>query len=207
MSRWFRSYADTHRNPKVAKLTDRQFRLWHNLMCVAAENDGTIPSLDDLKGILKARLDHLSTGVEALIKGGLIDRLEVGYAPHNWAKRQYKSDTSTDRVQKHRGKRNVSETPPEAETETETKVVNISRGARLPDDFVVPDEWITWALGKRRWSRAEAVDEGECFVRYWTAKAGKDAVKRNWQSTWQNWVSNSRRGGTGFASSQPRVPL
>ncbi|TXH10351.1 MAG: hypothetical protein E6R03_15565 [Hyphomicrobiaceae bacterium] len=116
-ARWFRFYSDAVRNPKVARLTDKEFRLWVELLAVASENDGLIPGLDDLKHMLRRRLDHLSTGVERLISVGLIDALATGYAPHNWDKFQYKSDVSTTRVQKHRAKRNVSETPPDTETE------------------------------------------------------------------------------------------
>lgn len=121
MSRWFRFYADAIRNPKVAKLTDFQFRLWVELMSVAAENDGHIPPISDLKHVVKRRLDHLLRGVNDLITALLIDPLEDGYEPHNWRKFQYKSDTSTSRVHKHREKRNVSETPPDTETDTETE--------------------------------------------------------------------------------------
>ena len=124
MARWFRFYADAMRHPKVAKLSDKDFRLWCELLAVAAENDGIIPPLDDLKHLLRRRLDHLSTGVDRLISGGLIDPLEVGYEPHDWKTLQYKSDTSTDRVQKHRRSRNVSVTPPETDTETEIPLSN-----------------------------------------------------------------------------------
>jgi hypothetical protein len=119
MSRWFRFYADAMRNPKVARLSDKQFRLWVELLAVASENDGSIPCLDDLRYVLNRRLDHLSTGVEQLISMGLIDRLTDGYEPHNWSKFQYKSDTSSERVAKHRAKRNVTVTPPDTETDTE----------------------------------------------------------------------------------------
>lgn len=122
MSRWFRAYADTHRNPKIAKLSDADFRLWHQLLCIAAENDGLIPSLEGLKSLLRRRLDHLSCAVDRLVNEGLIDQCEDGYSPHNWLKRQYKSDCSTDRVKRFRnGGRNVSETPPDTETEAETE--------------------------------------------------------------------------------------
>lgn len=117
MSRWFRFYSEAMRNPKVLRLSDRDFRLWVNLLTVAAENDGRIPADDDLKLVLGMRLDHLKGGLNRLISGGLIDVLGDGYEPHNWSKFQYKSDTSTDRVQKHRAKRNVSETAPETEAE------------------------------------------------------------------------------------------
>lgn len=128
MSRWFRFYADAMRHPKVAKLTDSQFRLWTELLSVACENGGIIPPADDLKHILKRRLDHLLRGLDDLIRASLIEALEDGYRPHGWDKRQYKSDTSTDRVQKHRDKRNVSVTPPEAETDTE-----LAKASRAPE--------------------------------------------------------------------------
>lgn len=127
MSRWFRFYSDALRNPKVAALTDREFRLWVKLLAVAADNDGFIPEVGLLKHVLNGRLDHLLTGVKALSNAGLIDPKEDGYEPHNWSKFQYKSDTSTDRVKKHRAERNVSETPPEQNrTEAETDSKNIS---------------------------------------------------------------------------------
>lgn len=69
----------------------------------------------------------------------------------------------------------------------------VGRGSRLPSNFEAPGEWIDWAAEKRGWSRRDAIDEAECFVRYWQAKPGKDAVKLDWLKTWQNWVSNSRR--------------
>ncbi len=121
MSRWFRFYAEAIRNPKVMRLSDKDFRLWVRLMAVASEAEGKIPPLDDLRHVLSMRLDHLSSGVDRLISGGLIDALADGYEPHNWAKFQYKSDTSTERVTRHRAKRNVSETPPDTEAETDTE--------------------------------------------------------------------------------------
>lgn len=122
MSKWFRFYSDAMRNPKVAKLSDREFRLWVQVLSVASENEGRIPPTEELKHVLNARLDHLLTGLKRLISGGLIDRLEDGYEPHNWKKFQYRSDTSTERVRKHRSERNVSETPPDTETEQRQKI-------------------------------------------------------------------------------------
>lgn len=67
------------------------------------------------------------------------------------------------------------------------------RGTRLADDFEAPADWIAWAVKKRGWSRADAIDEAECFARYWQAKPGREACKLDWPKTWQNWVTNSRR--------------
>jgi hypothetical protein len=121
VSRWFRLYADAMRNPKVMRLDDSAFRLWVKLLAVASENDGKIPPIDDLKLMLNTRLDHLSSRLDGLIRGGLIDALADGYTPHNWKKFQYKSDTSNERVAKHRAKSNVTVTPPDTDTDTDTE--------------------------------------------------------------------------------------
>lgn len=87
-------------------------------------------------------------------------------------------------------------TPPDSPTEASASVAprgQTDKATRLPDDFQVPDEWIDWAVSKRKWSRADAIEEAEGFCRYWQAKAGAAARKRDWLKTWQNWAVNSRR--------------
>jgi hypothetical protein len=70
------------------------------------------------------------------------------------------------------------------------------RGVRLADNFEPPEDWIAWAMKKRGWGRDEAIDECECFIRYWQAKPGREACKLDWPKTWQNWAVNSRRQAT-----------
>jgi hypothetical protein len=66
----------------------------------------------------------------------------------------------------------------------------------------MPPDWIEWAMQKRGWGRLESEDEAECFCRYWQAKGGRDATKRDWRKTWQNWAANSRRqSGNGTSAS------
>jgi hypothetical protein len=67
------------------------------------------------------------------------------------------------------------------------------RASRLPDDWTAPDEWIQWAVDKRRWEPQDAQDEAEIFANYWQAKSGQQATKTDWFKTWQNWVKQSRR--------------
>jgi hypothetical protein len=138
---WFRFYSAAIRHPKVARLPDNDFRLWVKLLAVACENDGFIPPLEDLKHVLNTRLDHLLTGIERLISALLVDRLEVGYTPHNWNKKQFISDTSTPRVTLHRKKQAVSETPPDTEqnrTDADTyKKEDTSYLVKAKDDWNV----------------------------------------------------------------------
>lgn len=197
MSRWFRSYADTHRNPKVARLSDADFRLWHELLCVASENDGHIPPADDLKHLLNRRLDHLSKALKRLVDGRLIDALSDGYAPRNWSERQYKSDTSTPRVQKHRSKGNVScnvsETAPDTETESEEKSPQPPEGGRRGKS-VIPEDWQVPPVSElppkaracaEQWTAESYATHAEAFGLYWRSER---KMKADWRGTWANRV-------------------
>lgn len=114
MSRWWRAYDDALHDPKVQSLPPVLFKFWFNLLCVASKYDGLIPPLSELKALLKARSDHIEHHLQDLLRRGLIDDKDGCFEPHNWQKRQYKSDLSTPRVQQYRNaKCNVSETPPD----------------------------------------------------------------------------------------------
>jgi len=199
MSRWFRFHADAMRNPKVGRLSDKEFRLWVELLSVAAENDGLIPCLSDLKHVLKRRLDHLSTGVERLISMGLIDALGGGYEPHNWSKFQYKSDVSTDRVKRHREKRNVSETPPDTDTDTDTEIViakaiPIARAKREKTSaHAIPDGWVPMLTGKSQavvdaWPPGMLEAELDKFRDH---AADKGRTSKDWQAAFRTWIKNA----------------
>ena len=121
MKCWFRLYPDAMRDPKVAALSDNDFRWWIKLLCIAAENDGIIPPVEQTRHLLSARLDHASKALDRMSSVGLIKVLDNGFTPNKWNEYQYKSDSSRDRVAKHRAKRNVTKplhvTAPEAEAE------------------------------------------------------------------------------------------
>jgi hypothetical protein len=167
MARWFRFYSDAMRHPKVASLSDKEFRLWCDLLCVASERDGSIPPLSDLRHILKRRLDHLSTGVERLISARLIVRLGDAYAPYGWDEKQYKSDTSTDRVKRYREKRNVSVTPPDTDTDTDADTVTKVTG-ELPS----PDK-VFWDSAKAYLGKSKGGLIGK-----WVRDYGRDATAK-----------------------------
>src|SRR5882757_275909 len=145
MSPWFRMYAEILDDPKVQRLSGDDFKGWVNLLCLALRNDGRLPAMEDVSFSLRRSLDDAVTLLERLRDAGLIDRLSGGAdgshdAPHSWRKRQYKSDTSTDRVKRFRERsETVKETPPEADTESDTDTEN--NGAKAPKPraaFVLP---------------------------------------------------------------------
>ena len=120
MARWFRVYDDLVDDPKVQKLPPDLFKSLINLWCLASQNEGRLPSQDDIGFKLRMKPARVAALLADLERLGLIDREGSDARPHNWDARQFKSDVSTERVQRFRKRpRNVSsavsETPPETE--------------------------------------------------------------------------------------------
>tara|TARA_R110000787_G_scaffold10889_4_gene36280 strand:- start:254 stop:670 length:417 start_codon:yes stop_codon:yes gene_type:complete len=69
------------------------------------------------------------------------------------------------------------------------------KGTRLPEDWMLPAEWRTWALAhidKRLALDAFTANDytseiADNFADYWISKSSA-ATKLNWQRTWQVWV-------------------
>lgn len=118
--KWFRLYNEVLEDPKVQKLPPETFKFWINILCLSSKSDGKLPSLEDISFALRLPLDETKEAFHACQKALLIDEQPnqhgSTYAPHNWRKRQYKSDTSTERVKRFRnGQRNGVVTAPDTE--------------------------------------------------------------------------------------------
>ena len=198
---WFRFYNEALDDPKVQRLDGDTFKTWVNLLCLCARHDGLPKSIQDISFALRVDVHGCSTVLSRLADAGLLDRLHGGvdgmhYAIHAWDKRQYKSDTSTERVKRFRERsgnvtETVNETPPDTETDTDTETDKIQRrkkvialASRLPDDWQPSDGDIDFAISLDVDYRREA----DIFRDYWIAQAGAKGRKANWQSTWRNWI-------------------
>src|ERR1035437_5776868 len=104
MSRWFRFYDDAINDPKILKLPEAMRWRWAALLCVASKNDGAFPALTDVSLMLRLSPQAVAATVAQLVSVGLLDKVEGGFAPHNWNGRQYKSDGSTESVKRFREK-------------------------------------------------------------------------------------------------------
>lgn len=137
---WFRFYGEVINDPKVQKLTPTMFKHWVNVLCLASAHDGVIPLPNDVAFAMRIGEGRAAEMLDELLALNLLDADDEGtLRPHNWSARQYKSDTSTERVRKHR--RNVSVTPPEteqnrdrSETETETEAEDTADAVAPPED-------------------------------------------------------------------------
>lgn len=109
-SRWLRLYTEILWDPKIATLSDSQFRAWVQCLCMASMGDGKLPCSRDIAFHMRVSAAVAEQIVSDLILMGLIDPVQepdgrCHYSPHGWKKRQYQSDHSgADRMQKHRAK-------------------------------------------------------------------------------------------------------
>ena len=171
MTRWFRLYDDVLNDPKVQRLSGDTFKFWINMLCIASKNGGVLPSIEDMAFALRVSNDVCTFLIDELKTCGLIDggkRL----VPHGWEKRQYKSDTSTDRVKRFRERsRNVtetvSETAPDTDTETDTETdKNQKKIPKKRDRSAGSAEFENfWSVYPRKINRAVALKAFEKAIR------------------------------------------
>lgn len=214
MNTWFRFYAEALNDPKVQRLPPELFKAWVNLLCLACNGDGNVTGdVSEISFALRVPEDVAAQYIDDLVSAGLIDDLDDNIRPHNWDKRQFKSDTSNERVKKHREKkRNVTlvlpVTPPEqsrTDTDTEQNRTDLGaakaasrKGSRLPADWKPSDQDLRAAdelLGDFHLANIEAAK----FRDYWISKPGAGGVKLDWSATWRNWcrraAENKPRAG------------
>jgi hypothetical protein len=216
---WFRLYSEVLNDPKVQCLSGEHFKTWINILCIASKNHGVLPDMEALQFLLRATPEAVTEALAILTQAKLLTVTKNQHGevlqPHNWVKRQYKSDTSADRVKRHREKAktvtcNVTVTPPDTDTDTDTDTEKkescsanappttkprsgSSRGSRLTEDWALPPDWKEWAYSHLS-EYGLTPDDGEverqadAFRDYWAAKTGAGATKANWQATWRNWI-------------------
>jgi hypothetical protein len=177
-----------------------------------AEERGTLSSWDDED--VAAALDMDDDAVTA-IRNAMQGKVLDGETLRGWAKRQprrERDDDSAERVRRHRErKRNQEdsqgvtddETPsdeavtpcnatkrPDKSREEKIRKKNpptpLSRGERLPADWILPDDWLAWAKGEGL-NEATIRGEADRFRDYWRAQPGVKGRKLDWLATWRNW--------------------
>ena len=216
--RWFRFYADALNDPKVQRLSPGLYRLWTQLLCLACEDEnGALPSVKEIAFRVRLRSDRCQRYVSVLTEVGLLDASADGLIPHNWGKFQYKSDDVTARVKRFR---NVSETPPDTETETEKKQssdpsdrvppapeecrANFFRG-RKPNEWVAPviDLW------QRPLSKEQRRHLGGLLRRYKHGQRVWDAVEASKDAEdpvqFMERLLNDGKRDAGRAEKEPRA--
>lgn len=120
---WFRMYAEFATDPKVQSMDETLQRRFTMFLCLQCSGEYDRLTDDELAFALRITPAELVNTRDVFKqKGFLGDNGEI----RNWNKRQYKSDSSTERVQKHRQEKkkrrgNVSVTPSDTDSEADTE--------------------------------------------------------------------------------------
>lgn len=147
---WFRMYAEFATDPKVQSMPEAMQRRLMMLFCLRCSDVLATLQEDELQFALHIGNDELAETKALFIRKGFIDD---AWNLLNWDKRQFNSDSSTERSRKHReGKKaqanadatqcNVAATPPDTETDTEKEPNgSVGRADQLPrcDTQVIVD--------------------------------------------------------------------
>lgn len=109
---WLRLYTEVIDDPKMAKLSEKSFKIFIFLMCFAQELDenGVINrSLADISWRLRTPEKDIKKAISDLVALDIISS-ENDVSFLNWSKRQYKSDNAGERKrqQRERNKNTVS---------------------------------------------------------------------------------------------------
>jgi hypothetical protein len=111
--------------------------------------------------------------------------------PETITKREHRQDTGQDRtgtgkaVQKLKAVQEPGQLLPKPRSN--------GQGTRLPENWILPDDWKAWSLNVRPdWDEEKALRESLVFRDHWHGKAGKDARKEAWFATWRNWTRRAR---------------
>lgn len=196
-ARWFRMYAEFASDPKVQMLSECYQRRYLMILCLRCSNGDV--TLQDTEVAFQLRIDvtEWEKTKAVFVEKDMIDEHNQ---PTAWDKRQFASDSSAERVAKHRaGKKdqcNVTVTPPEKEKEKEKetkKEVKAVRATALcpPDvDAGVWDDWKQLRKSKRATVSETVVEQARkeatkanmslnSFLKEWCLR-GSQGLKAEW---------------------------
>lgn len=121
MTAWYRAFSETLNDPKVQTLPLDAFKAWHNCLYLASSMSsatGNIGTIEQIAFAFRETVSSVSSAFHPLLERGLLVTENETFHIVSWRKRQYKSDTSTERVKRFRKRsRNVTETVPETDTD------------------------------------------------------------------------------------------
>jgi hypothetical protein len=139
MRYWIKLYTEILSDPKMGRLSDRQFRTCINLFALAGEidKDGELPSVSDMAWHLRRSEDDLTADLEALVKVGIVDRDGDTWLVRKWQERQAKAPSAArekvlERVHDYRERKRNEQGATRNESVT-TLQHDVKRGVTPPE--------------------------------------------------------------------------
>ncbi len=203
---WFRFYSEFSHDPKVQMMGEAMQRRYIMVMCLRCSNELVTLHETEIAFHLRITDAELAETKALFISKGFIDDK---WNLLNWDKRQYKSDSSAERVARHRENKkrdsnadvtlqqrqsNALDTEQIQITDTDkNKIKSKSATAtRLPADWKPSNTDLEFCKTSR--PDLNPFDVADGFCDYWIAQPGAKGRKTDWSATWRNWIRNQRQG-------------
>lgn len=184
---WFRMYGEFLTDPKVQMLSEEDQRRYIMLLCFKCCNGDVTFQDEEVTFQLRISNDQWRETKHNLINKNLITE---DNQPTQWNKRQYVSDTSSERVRKHREKKklasNVSVTTPDTETETETEICRFDEFWNTFSDKRGKDGALrVWNRKKLNRKADEVISGAKAYVK------SRGEERKYWKQA-QGWLNDGR---------------
>lgn len=180
---WFRMYGEFSVDPKVQMMTEIDQRRLLMLLCARCNGNVTLQD-EEVTFLLRISNNEWAITKANFVARGFIDN---GNNLLNWDKRQFRSDSSKERVAKHRERLkqdcNVTVTPQNRTEQNRTE--KKSKGTRFALS-TIPDDWVEFCKGERPDLDPKKIFE--IFTDHWKQATGKGATKLDWTAAWRNWI-------------------
>jgi len=178
---WVKLYRDLLDDRDWHNLEPKAAKMLVMLWLLASENDGHLPSDEDIAFRLRLSIQQVKHDISKLshwLEQSDIKPISGGYQD------------------------DPLETEGETETEGEGEKPPAKKIAtRLPSDWEPSEELIAFARKERPDLNLRTTIMS--FMNYWHAKAGQDATKLDWDKTFKNWVLKEKQGPAKPAAINP----
>lgn len=229
---WFRLWNQTLDNVKVQSLPGNKFKLWINTLCHANKQNprGMIGDIEQYAFALRISESKARSLLEFFVAKKLVDEQNSEFFIHDWEDFQPKSDSSSDRVAKHRAKKingesnnnnglgddcNVTSSVTETILQQSSNVIeqrerrtDTEKNRTERECVTVSSEQFQWATD---WLKQNKLDGVVClslvadkFVNYWSAR---DKPPKDLAAKWRQWVMNETPGKPGKTPTAEVIPM
>lgn len=140
MAGWMRLYTEIRHDRKIRRLPPSLRWLWVVIMTMAKDSPepgwlklscNVTVTVDDLVDEADIPLQEVNDGIKVFTEQEMLEKIDGVYHLVNWDKRQYVSDSSAERVRKHRDK---------AKKEPVSSIKDVTLQERYSNDNVTPPE-------------------------------------------------------------------
>lgn len=202
---WFRLYTEITRDRKIRRLQPSYRWVWITILCMAKESpipgclflsDSLPVHPEDIADEAAVDIKDVEQSLEAFINLNMLLRTDGVYMISHWDERQYKSDSSTERVQRYRENvkcntdvtfqecyGNNNETPPDTDTDTDTESDTDTDGNKNKNKCDTPAEIPkNGGAQNKKTGKGSYTEDFEQFWRLYPRRIDKAKAFRAWNA-------------------------